>query len=201
MLRKPSTISPIATPSKDDTNSINSMNFMPSAFNQYGTSVYNNPNASFSGKDMLNAASFLSQPVARSGQVNPLEVLVAQDGPTCITGDVESIYEGCKRLIIKGQKTSGYFQYHNMLVNYGKLIFNQDTYKFDFPFIGYNRDEVHVFIVKYRCSNALLEFNKSNEFNDEGFTVGTLCTSNMTVQNYFYIAWAMMKNIRKIINC
>lgn len=199
MLRKQlTTTSPVA---QDDTRQVEQMNFTPSAFNQYGTSVYNNPNAKFSGKDMLGAASFLSQPVTGSGQVNPLEVLVAQDGPTVITGDVEAIYEGCKKLIIKGQKESGYFQYHNLLVNYGKLLLNQDTYKFAYPFLGYNRNEVHVFVTKYRCSNALLEFNKPNEFNEECFTVGTLCSSSMTVQNYFYIAWAEMKDFRKIINC
>ena len=65
--------------------------------------------------------------------------------------------------------------------------------------MGYKKSEISVFIVKYRTPNILLQLEPFVEFNDELLTIGQLAKSSATVMNYFYIAWAYVKNVNQQI--
>ena len=168
-----------------------------------GTAVWTNPNAPAnrlgSAYDMMGMIS--SMDTRQRNTINPLELYACQnEGPSVLHPEVQPIYEGCRRLILNGKQDVGYCQFENKIINFGRLFLDKEVYQFPYPFTGYNKNEIAVFLVKYRSPNILLAFEPIVEFNDELFGIGNYCKSSAVVMNYFYIAWAYMKNHDAIYN-
>ena len=162
-----------------------------------GTSIWTNPNAGVKGLgsayDMMGLISSMDQ--RQRNIINPLELYACQnEGPSVLHPEVQAIYEGCRRLILNGKQDVGFCQFENKIINFGRLFLDKEVYEFPYPFTGYNKNEIAVFLVKYRAPNILLAFEPITEFNDQLFGIGQFCKSSAVVMNYFYIAWAYMKN-------
>lgn len=189
-----------STPSLDVTDPFARMH--PNQIPVPGTSVWTNPSAA-GGKlgnayDMMGMiASFDNK---QRNTINPLELYACQnEGPSVLHPEVQPIYEGCRRLILNGKQDVGYCLYKNKIINFGRLFLDKEAYDFPYPFLGYRKNEISVFIVKYRTPNILLQLEPFVEFNDERLTIGQLAKSSSTVMNYFYIAWAYVKNKDNVI--
>jgi len=168
-----------------------------------GTSVWTNPSGDTrkmgTAYDMMGLIS--SMDTKQRNTINPLELYACQnEGPSVLHPEVQPIYEGCRRLILNGKQDVGYCQFENKIINFGRLFLDKEVYEFPYPFTGYNKNEIAVFLVKYRAPNILLAFEPIIEFNDQLFGIGQYCKSTAVVMNYFYIAWAYMKNRDAIYN-
>lgn len=172
-------------------------NMNPNSIPVPGTSVWTNPNAGSkplsSAYDMVGMLSSFDK--HQRNTINPLELLSTQnEGGSVLHPEVQPLYEGCRRLILNGHMDVGYCQYQNKIVNFGKLYLDKEVYLFPYPFKGYNKNQISVFLVKYRSPNIILQFEPVKEFNDELFGIGTHCKSSAVVMNYFWVAWTYMKN-------
>lgn len=171
-------------------------NMRPNDIPVPGTSVWTNPNERNrlgSVTDMMGLISSFDK--HQRNTVNPLELFACQnEGPSVLHKEVQPIYENCRRLILNGHLDVGYCSYQNKIINFGKLFLDKDVYMFPYPFTGYKKAEISVFLVKYRSPNIILQLEPVVEFNDELFGIGEQCKSSSVVMNYFYIAWAWMKN-------
>jgi len=172
-------------------------NMAPNNIPVPGTSVWTNPNVGSkplsSAYDMVGMISSFDR--HQRNTINPLELLSTQnEGSSVLHPEVQPLYEGCRRLILNGHMDVGYCQYQDKIINFGKLFLDKETYLFPYPFRGYNKNEISVFLVKYRSPNIILQFEPVKEFNDELFGIGTHCKSSAVVMNYFWIAWAYKKN-------
>lgn len=168
-----------------------------------GTSVWTNPEAGpgklGSAYDMMGLISSFDS--HQRNTVNPLELYACQnEGPSVLHPEVQPIYEGCRRLILNGKMEVGYCQYKDKIINFGKLFLDKEVYQFPFIFQGYKKNEISVFLVKYRAPNILLAFEPVKEFNNELFGIGQMCKSSATVMNYFWIAWAYKKDKDQLIH-
>lgn len=159
-----------------------------------GSSMWVNPNSKLgSAYDMMGLISSFDN--RQRETVNPLELYACQnEGPSVLHPEVQPIYEGCRRLILNGKQDVGFCQYKNKVVNFGRLFLDKDGYLFPYPFKGYKKNEIAVLIVKYRAPNIIMMLEPFIEFNEEMFGIGQLCRSHAVVTNYFWIAWAYMKN-------
>ena len=162
-----------------------------------GTSVWTNPQTGTKGLgsayDMMGLISSFDK--HQRNTINPLELYACQnEGPSVLHREVQPIYEGCRRLILNGHQDIGFCCHENKIINFGKLYLDKETYQFPWKFTGYRKNEISVFLVKYRASNIILQFEPIVEFNDELFGIGQFCKSSSVVMNYFWIAWAYLKN-------
>ncbi|MDY5646820.1 MAG: hypothetical protein SPF22_07455 [Candidatus Onthovivens sp.] len=163
-----------------------------------GTSIWTNPNGGLSkmgnAYDMMGLIASFDQ--KQRNTINPLELYACQnEGPSVLAREVVPLYNGCRRLILNGKMDIGYFQHENRIIcNFGRLFLDKEVYTFPYRFLGYPKNLISVFLVKYRTPNILLQFEPIKEFNDELFGIGQLCKSSAVVMNYFWIAWAYMPN-------
>ncbi len=167
-----------------------------------GTSIWTNPSSA--GGQLGNAYDMMGMIASfdnhQRATVNPLELYACQnEGPSVLHPEVQPIYEGCRRLILNGKMDVGYCCYQNKIVNFGRLFLDKETYIFPYRYMGYKKNEISVFIVKYRTPNILLQLEPLIEFNDELLSIGQLAKSSATVMNYFYIAWAYAKSAEQLI--
>ena len=162
-----------------------------------GTSVWTNPNGGTSkmgnAYDMMGLIASFDQ--KQRNTINPLELYACQnEGPCVLAREVVPIYNGCRRLILNGKLDIGYCQYENKIINFGRLFLDKEVYNFPYRFLGYQKNQISVFLVKFRTPNILLQFEPIKEFNDELFGIGQLCKSSAVIMNYFWIAWAYLPN-------
>lgn len=167
-----------------------------------GTSVWINkeagPSPMGNAYDMMGMLS--SFDTKQRNTINPLELYSCQnEGPSVLHPEVQPIYEGCRRLILNGKQDVGYCQYKDKVINFGRLFLDKETYEFPYIFQGYKKSEISVFLVKYRTPNIILQLEPIKEFNDQLFAIGQFCKSHSVVMNYFYIAWAYIKNKDQMI--
>ena len=134
-------------------------NMRPNDIPVPGTSVWTNPNERNrlgSVTDMMGLISSFDK--HQRNTVNPLELFACQnEGPSVLHKEVQPIYENCRRLILNGHLDVGYCSYQNKIINFGKLFLDKDVYMFPYPFTGYKKSEISVFLVKYRSSNIILQ--------------------------------------------